>query len=63
MTGPPLSGRFPWYEILQGTESQQGDLLPACPILKPKFKALTSPGDVTITDNARTGIILSMNRA
>ena len=61
MTGTPLNERFPWYEIVQGIELQQGDLLTACPILKPKFKALTSPGEVTITVNARTGIVLTQS--
>lgn len=51
-----MTSKYPWYEVVEGSDLEQGDLLQACPILVPTVNLVfplqnnTITGDMLIFD-------------
>src|ERR1051325_5015997 len=52
---------YPWFESIQGTDLQQGDIIVGCPVFRPTAGAQTSSAPVKIMVNRLTGIILTQS--
>src|SRR6266581_1192878 len=61
MAEPHPANRYPWFESVQGTELQQGDIIAGCPVVRPKLNATSSNAPVEIIVNRLTGIILTQS--
>lgn len=53
--------RFPWYDLTEGVELQQGDLINGCPVLHPSLSAVAGGAEVEVQFTRRTGIILTQS--
>jgi hypothetical protein len=53
--------RFPWHEVVEGTEFQQGDLLAGCPVVRPSVSMSLGTEGVEVQFIRRTGIIVSQS--
>jgi hypothetical protein len=59
VTAPQV--RFPWYEVVTGTELQQGDFIAGCPVLRPSLNAVTGAANVEVQFTRRAGIVLTQS--
>ena len=50
------SRRYPWFETVHGTELEQGDIVPGCPVFRPSAAASAADAPVEIIVNRLTGI-------
>src|SRR5439155_21871634 len=55
------SRRYPWFETVHGTELEQGDIVPGCPVFRPSAAASSADAPVEIIVNRLTGIILTQS--
>jgi hypothetical protein len=53
--------RFPWYDVVEGTELQQGDFIAGCPVFHPSLGAVEGGAEVEVQLTRRTGIILTQS--
>jgi hypothetical protein len=56
-----LSSRYPWFEVVQGRDLEQGDILAGCPVFRPSFKDTEGEASARITVNRRTGVIVTQS--
>jgi hypothetical protein len=61
MAATSSSLRFPWYDVVEGQELQQGDFIAGCPVLHPSLGAVESTAAVEVQLTRRTGIILTQS--
>lgn len=53
--------RFPWYDVVEGPELQQGDFIVGCPVLHPSLSAVEGAAEVEVQLTRRTGIVLTQS--
>ena len=54
-----MTDQYPWYEIVQGDEIEQGDLLKACPVLVPIPElSLPSPDETIVADQETFDVVI-----
>jgi hypothetical protein len=61
-----MSARYPWYEIVSGSELQQGDFLDDCPIIVPPEKFVVPEGTGRVENvkvNVQTYDVLIMSQS
>jgi hypothetical protein len=51
-----MADKYPWYEMVQGSELQQGDLIFGCPVFEPVWKE----NEGLPKDASREAIVSSM---
>ena len=56
-----MDDRYPWFESAPGSDLQQGDFLPGCPILRPSFSATAGNTAVQVNVSYAAGIILTQS--
>ncbi len=61
MPANPSQIRFPWYDLVEGAELQQGDFILDCPVLRPSLSAVLSSSEVEVQLTRRTGIVLTQS--
>jgi hypothetical protein len=53
--------QYPWFDVVQGSDLAQGDIITGCPVLRPSYDAVFSDSNVTVAVWTRTGIILTQS--
>jgi hypothetical protein len=61
MAAAALTGRYPWFESVQGADLPQGDLLTGCPIFRPSFGSTDDDASLSITVSRLAGIIITQS--
>jgi len=61
MDGTASGSRFPWYELVAGSDLQQGDLLAGCPMVRPTYGSLAEAQAVDVVVTTRAGIVLTQS--
>ena len=61
MAATSSSLRFPWYDVVDGQELQQGDFIANCLVLHPSLGAVEGAAEVEVQLTRRTGIILTQS--
>jgi hypothetical protein len=61
--GGSMTNQYPWYEIVEGDEIEQGDLLKACPVLVPVPELSLPLPDETIVADQETFDVVVMTQS
>src|SRR2546426_12771564 len=59
--GSHTSARYPWYDVVNGPELQQGDIILNCPVLKMTLQDLRRQESSTVEVADQNAIILSQS--
>lgn len=55
------ANNYPWYEVVGGSEIQQGDILFKCPVINPPFEQVMGGGEAEMQVVYQSAIILSQS--
>jgi hypothetical protein len=61
MGGAVSTSRYPWFDSVEGTELEQGDIIAGCPVFHPSADAPSATEPVEILVNRFTGVILTQS--
>ena len=61
MAQPSTTEKYPWYDLVSGSELQQGDILLKCPLLDMPLAAIDATGDPSIKIQTQNAIILTQS--
>ena len=61
MPDASYTARYPWYEVVNGSELQQGDLLADCPSFVPPLKTVLGEGEQPVEFTTRNAIVMSQS--
>jgi hypothetical protein len=58
-----MAGKYPWYEVVDGEQLEQGDLLSACPVLIPSLPEVQAVEGAMIASEVLTYDVVIMTQS
>src|SRR5437667_9041057 len=58
-----MTARYPWYEVTEGEELEQGDILIQCPVLSPLFDSSDPRSAVPLAADVLTYDLILMTQS